>query len=71
MRSFQVIESKPVHEFHMEVFVGGKGMLEEEIIIDDSPKSLYFSICLWPTYSSVLVDNRKLCQHDLEAMEVS
>jgi len=71
MRSFQIIEGKPVFELHIEVSIGGKGMFEEKVIVDYLPKPLYLSIGLWSTNSGVFVDNRKLLKYDLKAMEMS
>ena len=71
MWPLKVVVYKPVHELHIEVLIRGKGMPEEEVIVNNPPESLYLPICLWSTHSSVLVDNRELGKHDLKAVEMS
>ena len=68
MRSLEVVVGEPIHESHIEVFVACEGMPIEEVVIDDFPKSLYFSIRLRTTYLGILVDYSKLHEYYLKAM---
>lgn len=68
MRSLEVVICKPIHELHVEVFVACECVLVEEVVIDDFPKSLYFSIRLRTTYLGILVDYSKLHEYYLKAM---
>jgi len=69
--SFGIIIYEPVHKSHVEVFVGAKGIFEEEIVIDNLPESLNLSICLWSSYLGVFVGNIQFLKHYLKTMKVS
>lgn len=73
MWSTEVEEDEPILELHVEVLMGLMGrkrVLEEKVIVDDSPEPFYFPIRLGPANSRIFVDNGELLEHDLKAVQM-
>jgi hypothetical protein len=64
----EVIIDEPVSEFHVEIFMRSESILVPEMIIDHSPKSLYFTIGLRSSNLSIFVDNIQLNKECFETM---
>jgi hypothetical protein len=66
----KIVVYKPVSELHIEIFMRGECIFVPEMIIDHPPESLYLSIGLWSPDLGILMDDLKLDEKCLEAMEL-
>ena len=70
MGSFYIVVCKPISESDIEVFVGSKGIFVPEIIVEDSPKSFYFSVGLRTAYFGIFVYDIQFLKHNFKTMQM-